>query len=261
MAERARRRIDLNADVGEGYDDAPLFPFLSSVNVACGAHAGDEATMRSTIEQAAGAGLAIGAHPSFPDRARFGRTITTRDCDAIIEIIRGQTSTLAAIADALGVTLTHVKPHGALYNLAASDPSVADAVAQGVLRTDPALAVVGLSGSHSIEAARRVGLTAVTEAFVDRGYRDDGSLAPRDAPGAVLEDPTAAATRAVAFANRRGVETVFGGTIRVAAQTLCLHADTRGALSIGAHVHAALTADGVDVRPALSSGGYRPKST
>lgn len=233
-------RIDLNADVGEGYEDAPLFAFLTSVNVACGAHAGNEDTMRSTIEGAAKAGLAIGAHPSFPDREGFGRRITTRDAREIRTLVAEQTGALAEIARALGTSLAHVKPHGALYNLAAADRSIADAVALGVCDVDSSYALFGLAGSESIEAARAAGLASVAEAFVDRGYRDDGTLAPRGEPGALVESADAAAVRAVALAKNDPIRAVSGASLRIDAATLCLHGDTPGAFAMARAVHGAL---------------------
>lgn len=224
--------IDLNADVGEGYDDAPLFPHLSSVNVACGAHAGDDTSMRTTVERASAAGLAIGAHPSFPDREGFGRRVTTRDPEVIRDLVRTQTAHLAEIAASLGVDLSHVKPHGALYTLAARDREIAEAVALGVRDVDSSYALVGLAGSGSIDAARSLDLATIGEAFVDRAYRDDGNLAPRGEPGAVLNDPQAVAPRALALARGLPIESDTGIAIAVSAETLCLHGDTAGAVTL-----------------------------
>lgn len=254
--------IDLNADVGEGYDDASLFPHLSSVNVACGAHAGDEATMRLTVERAAAAGLAIGAHPSFPDREGFGRRVTTRDPEAIRDLVRTQTGRLAQIAASLGVDLTHVKPHGALYALAARDQQIAEAVACGVRDVGTSYALVGLAGSRSAEAARTVDLIPLDEAFVDRAYRDDRTLVPRSERGAVLHDPHVVAARAVALARGAPIESLDGVPIAVSAHTLCLHGDTDGAPTLAQAVARALRDAGVRVtRPALSSGGSPPGSS
>lgn len=255
MAETAEARIDLNADVGEGYDDAPMFSFLSSVNVACGAHAGGADTMRATVQRAAGVGLSIGAHPSFPDREGFGRRVTTTDPAEIVALVREQTENLAKIAGAEGISLSHVKPHGALYNLAASNRAAADAVAAAVASVDAALALVGLAGSHSLAAAKSAGLVTIAEGFVDRGYRDDGSLAPRDTPGAVISDPDLASLRAVALARSRRIESVSGRPIEVAAESLCLHGDTPGSVVIARRVHAALREAGVTVmRPGKIAG-------
>ena len=243
----ARARIDLNADVGEGFDDEPLLPFLTSVNVACGAHAGDPETMRRTAERAAVLGCAVGAHPGFPDREGFGRAITTRDPAKIGSLVFEQTIRLRAITEDVGVLLTHVKPHGALYNLAAVDEAVAVAIAESVRRIDPALRLVGLARSYSVAAAERVGLRAVEEAFVDRAYRLDGTLVPRTEPGAVVRDPALARERALALARGAPVSAEGGGVVRVIAGTLCLHGDTAGAVDIAREVHAGLRRAGIEL--------------
>lgn len=244
---RRRYRIDLNADVGEGYDDEPLFPFVTSVNVACGAHAGDPETMRRTAERAAALGCAVGAHPSFPDRAGFGRAITTSDPREIGALVFEQTTRLRALAKEVGVALTHVKPHGALYNLAAIDEPIAVAIAESVRRIDPSLRLFGLAHSYSISAASRVGLHAVEEAFVDRAYRRDGTLVPRTDPGAVLHDPVAARERALALARGTPVSAEGGGVVRVLARTLCLHGDTENAVDMAREVHSGLCDAGIDL--------------
>ncbi|MDG2307717.1 MAG: LamB/YcsF family protein [Candidatus Binatia bacterium] len=262
MAEPRATAIDLNADVGEGFDDAPLYPFLSSVNVACGGHAGDEHSMARTVTQAAAAGLAIGAHPSFADRPGFGRRVTTTDAEEIAELVAEQTRALAAIADAQGAVLAHVKPHGALYNLSASDSTIADAIARAVHGLGLGLALVGLAGSASLTAARARGLVAVAEGFVDRGYQVDGALIPRSEPGALIEEPEAAAVRAVALARGSDIATPTGATLRLSPDTLCLHGDTPGAVPIAAAVYAGLRRAGIRVEPTgLSFGGYPPKSS
>lgn len=256
MAEE--REVDLNADVGEGYDDALLLPYVSSVNVACGAHAGDESTMRRTVRAAAAAGVSVGAHPSFPDREGFGRAVTTKDPSEIAELVRTQSRRLQSIARSEGVDLVHVKPHGALYNLAAVDRTVADAVAEGVAALGRSVALVGLAGSSSLAAAEARGLRAVAEAFVDRAYSPEGTLVPRSEPGAVIEDAEQAARRAVDIARDGRVETAAGSFLRLRAQTLCLHGDTAGARAIAARVAAELASAGVRV---VSCGGCRPRSS
>ena len=250
--------IDLNADVGEGYDDAPLFAYLSSANVACGGHAGDEDTMRRTLRAAAAAGVAVGAHPSYPDREGFGRRVTTRDPAAISDFVFAQTARLRELAEREGIPLTHVKPHGSLYNVAAAEPAVAEAVARAVSRIDQKLALFGLAGSKSEPAAMAYGLRFVSEAFVDRAYREDGSLLPRSEPGAVLEDPQVAAERALGLARFGRVESVTGTAVSVQADTLCLHGDTAGALEIAVRVSRRLAEAGIRV---VSCGECRPRST
>jgi UPF0271 protein len=242
-------RIDLNADVGEGSDDEPLFPYLSSVSVACGGHAGDPQTMARTIEAAGRFGLAVGAHPSYADREHFGRRELVLSWQEVQKIVEEQIRVLDRIARKQGVLLVHVKPHGALYNQAARDPSLAQAIARAVRQVDPALALVGLAGSALLIAGRSEGLAVFAEAFADRRYREDGTLAPRSAPGAVIEDPEAAAAQATAIARGSEILTVEGKRIQVRADTLCLHSDTPGALGIVSSVRRRLEADGVDIAP------------
>ncbi|HEY8513917.1 MAG TPA: 5-oxoprolinase subunit PxpA [Candidatus Binatia bacterium] len=244
---RRRARIDLNADVGEGYADAEVMPFVTSANVACGAHAGDAATMRATVLLARAHGVAVGAHPGFPDRAGFGRTITTRSPEEIERLVVEQVERLAAIAARQGVTLAHVKPHGALYNLAAVDDEVADAVARATARVLPGTRLFGLAGSRGLERARAAGLVAVAEAFADRAYLEDGTLAPRTLPGAVIEDPRRTAERAVRLACEGRIETLDGDELALEADTLCLHGDTPGAGATARAVHAALRDAGVQL--------------
>lgn len=244
MSETATR-IDLNADVGEGARDGEVLRFVSSANVACGGHAGDEATMRATVRLALRHGVRVGAHPGFPDRAGFGRTVTTRDVSAIESLVAEQVRALAEIARAEGATLAHVKPHGALYNLSARDPVIAAAVARAVRAAAPGVRLVGLAASRSLDAARDAGLTALAEGFVDRGYRADGTLAPRDGEGALVEDPAEAARRALALARGEAIATVDGAPLVLRCDTLCLHGDTPGAPRIARAVRAALDAAGV----------------
>lgn len=243
--------IDLNADVGEGYDDAGLIPLVSSANVACGAHAGDAATMRAAIRVARANGVAVGAHPGYPDRSTFGRTVTTRARDAIEALVAEQVLRLAGIAGEEGVALAHVKPHGALYNLSARDPAIAAAIARAVARVAPGAHLVGLAGSCSLAAARHAGLVAVAEAFVDRGYLADGTLAPRDVPGALVADVATAASRATALATTGVVTALDGGELRLAAQTLCLHGDAPDAVARARAVRRALVAAGVQISAVL----------
>ncbi len=241
--------IDLNADLGEGYDDAAMMPFLSSANVACGGHAGDETTMRATIAAALRHRVTIGAHPSYADRAGFGRRALEVPADELEESIRGQVSVLARIAAELGVSLRHVKPHGALYNRAAQDPAVARTVARAVASLDPTLRLVGLAGSRLRDAAFAENLAFAAEAFADRGYAPDGSLAPRGTPGALLDDPHAAAAQAVAIVRDRHVVAVDGTTHAIVADTICLHGDAARAVEVARAVRDALIAAGIRITP------------
>jgi UPF0271 protein len=250
-----RSSIDLNADVGESLgpwpmgDDARLIPLVSSVNIACGFHAGDPSTIERTVGLAVAAGAAIGAHPGYPDLVGFGRRdmdMTAEDLEAAIVY---QVGAVATFARAAGSELQHVKAHGALYNRAAVDPAYAAAIARAVRRVSPDLVLVGLAGSTLLGAGRAAGLAVAAEAFPDRAYEADGSLRSRRLPGAVLTDSDLVAERAVAMA-RDGVVTAIDGTrIELQADTLCLHGDTPGAVEHATAVRAALDAAGIRVAP------------
>lgn len=218
--------IDLNADLGEGSPhDAELLGLVSSANIACGLHAGDAQTMLQTVRHALAAGVAIGAHPSFPDRANFGRTAMQLPPDTIYALMLYQIGALQAIVRAEGGRLRHVKPHGMLYNQAATDPLLADAIAAAVKAVDPQLWLVGLAGSELIRAAGRHGLTARQEVFADRAYQADGTLVPRSQPGALLESTDAALAQSLRMIIRQQVIALGGETVAVTADTLCLHGD------------------------------------
>ncbi|MFP5419425.1 MAG: 5-oxoprolinase subunit PxpA [Gammaproteobacteria bacterium] len=232
--------IELNADIGEGCDDAGLAPYLARVSIASGGHAGDAASMVVALRLAAEHGLAIGAHPSYPDRAGFGRKPWPATEAEIAVWVTEQTEGLAEQAARLGLRVQHVKPHGALYNVAAREPAVARAIAQAVAAFDPALTLVGLSGSCLIEAGREAGLSVLNEAFADRAYEPDGRLVSRETAGAVLPDPQAAARQAYALARGEAIATRSGERVMIAADTLCLHSDSPNALNIARAVHAAL---------------------
>lgn len=232
--------IDLNADVGEGCDDAALLPFLTRVSIACGGHAGDAASMRRALVLAAAHGVAAGAHPSYPDRAGFGRRALPATPDAVAGWVRAQTEALAEAAARLGLRLAHVKPHGALYNIAAVDREVAEAVALSVAAVDTSLVLVGLAGSRLPAAGRGAGLAVLNEGFADRRYDAAGLLVSRETPGAVLTDPAAAAAQALRLATRQALDALPAGSVTIEVDTLCLHSDTPGAINIARAVHAAL---------------------
>src|SRR6185312_7955856 len=185
---RRVKTIDLNADLGEGYDDAAVMPFISSANIACGVHAGDAEIMRRTVELCIRYEVAIGAHPSLPDRQGFGRREIRIAPGDVHAVVLQQIGALHGIARAAGAALHHVKPHGALYNMAARDRALASAIARAVRDFDASLILVGLAGSASIDAAREAGLACAREAFCDRRYRADGSLTPRPQAGSVIEE-------------------------------------------------------------------------
>jgi UPF0271 protein len=233
--------IELNADIGEGCDDAALMPYLARVSIACGGHAGDAVSMTDALRLAAEYGVAVGAHPSYPDRAQFGRRVlAAASDDDIAAWVTQQTEALAEQAARLGLRLAHVKPHGALYNVAARDAGVAEAIAQAVAALDAGLIVLGLSGSRLIAAAQAAGLGVLNEAFADRRYQATGQLVSRETPGALVIDPVQAARQALALARGEPVATLDGSSLRVRADTLCLHSDTPNALNIARAIHAAL---------------------
>jgi len=246
-------QIDLNADVGESFgtyrygDDEGVLPCVSSANVACGFHAGDPAVMRSTVQLAARHGVAVGAHPGFPDLPGFGRREMQVGTAELENIVAYQIGALAAVAATEGARLSHVKPHGALYNMAARDSAMADAIARAVRAVDASLVLFGLSGSQLVAAAQKAGLRLASEVFADRGYWPDGSLAPRGTPGAVITEVADVVRRAVAMATGQGVAGVDGTMIRVKAETICIHGDTPGAAALARAVRAALTTASIDV--------------
>ena len=232
--------IELNADIGEGCNDAVLMPYLARVSIACGGHAGDAASMAAALRLAAEHGVAVGAHPSYPDRAGFGRRPLAASAEEIAAWVTRQTEVLAEQAMRLGLHLAHVKPHGALYNVAARDQDVAQAIALAVAALDPALVLVGLSGSQLAVAGEAAGLAVLNEAFADRRYHANGQLVSRETPGALVIDPDMAAWQARALAKGEPVATLDGAALRVRAETICLHSDTPNALNIARAVHAAL---------------------
>lgn len=246
----ASRSIDLNADVGEGCgQDTALMPLISSANIACGFHAGDEQSMHAAVSLALQHRVVIGAHPSFPDREHFGRREMHLGADRLHECIVAQLRALADVASRSGARLHHVKPHGALYNLSARDEQVAEAIAMAVTSVDPRLLLVGLAGSASIRAAERAGLRAVNEVFADRAYRSDGSLLPRDQEGSVLHDETVVAARAVGMARDHAVTAVDGGSVSVSPDSICVHGDTPGAAALAKRIREALGVAGISVMP------------
>ncbi|SRR6266849_448914 len=239
--------IDLNADLGEGAGtDNELLAVITSANVACGAHAGDLETIDTVVRTAKTLHVAIGAHPSFPDRAGFGRRPMSLPSAQVTDTVAAQIQLVADAAHKAGLRLQHVKPHGALYNQAASDPDLTRAIGEAVRRVDASLIILALAGSQMADLLRTMGLRVAHEAFVDRGYMETGTLVPRGQPGAVIMDPTGAAARAVQLATERTV-TVTGRPIRIEADTLCLHGDTPHAPALAQAVRRALDGAGVRV--------------
>lgn len=243
-------RIDFNCDLGEGCgDDAAILPFVSSANIACGGHAGDEATMRETLRLCREHGVAAGAHPGYDDPEHFGRRTLPLSRDEIGMLMLNQLARLAAVAADEGVRLTHVKPHGALYNLAADDRIVAEAIVGAVAAFDPNLIVYGLSQSQLTDAAEAAGLRVAHEVFAERGYARNGRLLPRGQPGAVIESLDDAIAQVRGLVVRGEVATADGGRIALRADTLCLHGDRSDAPAFARAVRAALEADGIRILP------------
>ena len=246
-------RIDLNADVGESYGawqmgrDDELIPLVTSVNIACGAHAGDPLVMAGTVALAVASGASIGAHPGYPDRDGFGRRDLSLRPDELTASLLYQLGALAAFVRDAGGVLRHVKPHGALYNRAAQDAALAGVIADAVRRFDPTLVLVGLGGSRLLDAGRAAGLAVASEAFADRRYEPDGALRSRRFADAVLADAETAAQQAVAIATLGRVNASDGSSIEVHADTLCVHGDTPNAAAYARAIRAALAAAGVTV--------------
>ncbi len=247
--------IDLNADVGEGCgSDAELVPLVSSVNIACGAHAGDEGTMREALRLALAHGAAIGAHPGFADREHFGRRELSVSPDEAAALVLGQARRLQGLARALGATVGHVKLHGALYGMAARDgalaKAVASALAEDARRSGSEWVLVALAGSVLARVGREHGLRVLGEAFADRAYGRDGTLLPRSAPGAVIADAAAAARQALRIAREGAVVAVGGELVPVDADTICIHGDSAGAAGLARLIRGELAAAGIAVRAA-----------
>jgi UPF0271 protein len=240
--------VDLNCDMGEGMTtDEAIYPFISSANIACGGHAGDSDTMRRSVDAALRHGVAIGAHPSYPDRAGFGRMeLPHLQLDELPEILITQLEELQAVCREFGTALHHVKPHGALYNRAARDPAVGEIICRVIVGFDPSLLLYGLSGSALEQQARDFGLVFVSEVFADRTYQADGSLTPRTEPNALIEDPAHAVAQVLRMLRRGIVETV-DGTVAIAAETVCLHGDGNHAVEFAGAIHTALRGEGVRV--------------
>jgi UPF0271 protein len=247
-------RIDVNCDMGElpeaiadGTQES-LMTSLTSVNIACGGHAGDERTMKTTVEQALRWNLAIGAHPGYADRSNFGRLELKLPTKEIADSVFEQVRALAEIAAGCGACVVHVKPHGALYNQAVKNREVAQAIADGVARWDEGAVLVGLAGSPMLEVFRQAGFAVAAEAFADRRYEADGTLRSRKFENALIRNPEEAAWQALGIAERGLVIASDGSEVSVNAQTLCIHGDTPGAPAIAAAVARTLREAGVSLQ-------------
>ena len=247
-------RVDLNADVGESFgaysigQDPILLPHITSANVACGFHAGDPGVMRITVALARQHGVAIGAHPGFADLAGFGRRELHATAQEVEDLVVYQIGALAGVAAAQGERLQHVKPHGALFNMAARDRTLADAVARAVAAVDRSLVLFGLAGSELVAAGERSGLRTASEVFADRAYAPDGTLVSRRTPGAVIQDAAVVIDRVVRMASEHAVAAIDGSVVRLQVDTICVHGDTPGAADLAARIRKALSGAGVAVK-------------
>jgi 5-oxoprolinase (ATP-hydrolysing) subunit A len=250
----SRLRIDLNADIGESFGiyhlghDELLLRHVTSGSIACGFHAGDPSVMRATVRLASSAGVAVGAHPGFPDLAGFGRRDLAAQPHEIVDMVVYQIGALAALARSEGVILQHVKPHGALYNMSVRRRDVADAIATAVAAFDDSLVLVGLPGSELLAAGASAGLRVAAEAFADRSYESDGSLTPRRFSDALVTDATLVAARAVRMVREGKITARDGSDIAVRADTICIHGDTADSAGLAAVVRSSLEAAGVTVK-------------
>jgi UPF0271 protein len=243
--------VDLNCDIGESFGawtlgaDADVLSEVTSANIACGFHAGDPATMRRTVDLALERGVALGAHPGLPDLVGFGRRTMEVTPEEVYDMVVYQVGALAGFAAARGARLAHVKPHGALYNMAATRPALAEAIARAVRDIDRGLALFGLAGSALVAAASSAGIAPVEEVFADRRYAPDGTLVSRKERGAVIEDAAVAVRQAVRMVRDGLVNTTNGTDVRVRADTICIHGDTPGAAGHARALRAALADAGI----------------
>jgi 5-oxoprolinase (ATP-hydrolysing) subunit A len=246
--------VDLNCDMGEstasqkiGADEL-IMPLISSANIACGYHGGDPEVIAATIGLAKKNQVAIGAHPSFPDRENFGRTEMELDPQAIRNIIIYQVSAMKGMAASMNAVLTHVKPHGALYNMAARRQDYAEAIANAVMTIDPKLVLFGLAGSKMLSVAAEIGLTTCAEVFADRSYQDDGSLTPRTQPGAMIKDVQQAVQQVVGMVKEGRVRSMNGRWIELKADTVCIHGDTPRAAEYAKAIRHGLEEAGIIIK-------------
>lgn len=249
------RSIDLNADLGEGYgpwimgDDAAMLALVTSANVACGGHAGDPETMFRTMTLARERGVVVGAHPSYPDLAGFGRRRMPATAAEIERFVAAQVGALIAVGALAGHPVRYVKPHGALANVAAVEREVADAIVRAVRAVDRDLAMLAISGTALEQGAGAAGLRVFSEVYADRGYTAAGNLVPRSMPGALIHDPEVAAGRLIAFLDSGSMPTVEGGTVRLAVDSVCVHGDNPAAVAMASRVRAVLTGQGRAIVP------------
>ena len=256
-------RVDINCDMGESFGayeigaDDEVMPHVTSANIACGFHGGDPSVMRKTVVSAIEHGVAIGAHPSLPDLPGFGRRVMQVTPQEVYDLVIYQLGALLGVAHAAGGVVAHVKPHGALYNMAASQPPLADAIARAVRDVDPELILYCLAGSHSITAAERVGLVTASEVFADRNYLHDGALVPRSRPDAMVTNVDEAVRRAVRMVRDGVVADVEGEDIGLRADTICIHGDGPNALPLARALKVGLIAAQIEVRAPQEASSRR----
>jgi UPF0271 protein len=254
------RSVDLNCDMGESYgawtmgNDRAVLVHVSSINVACGMHAGDWSVMHETTQAAFTQGVAVGAHPSLPDLQGFGRRVMNITPDETYDLVLYQVGALSAFCRALGGRLAHVKAHGALYNMAAKDAALAGAIARAVADFDRTLVLFGLAGSALIRAGRDAGLQVANEVFADRTYQSDGSLTPRSRPGSMIEDVRDALAQVEGMLTRGRVRALDGGEVSIEADTICVHGDQAGAAEFAKELRGMLKRLGIEVRAVKSEG-------
>lgn len=247
--------IDLNCDLGESFGayqmgrDKDLIPLVSSVNIACGFHAGDPSVMKRTVRLALENAVAIGAHPGLPDLVGFGRRPMGVSPEEVYDMVVYQIGALNAFVKTEGGNLRHVKPHGALYNMAATDQLIAEAIAEGVFKVDPELVLVGLAGSKLIEAGKKAGLKSAREAFADRAYQQDGTLRPRHYSDAVISDVKVAASQVIRMLKEGAIRSIDGGAFSVEVDTVCVHGDGPYAVEFAKKIRQILLAEGVKIQP------------
>ena len=248
-------KVDLNSDLGESFGaytigmDEAVIAHVSSANVACGYHAGDSLVMDKTVAACKAAGVAVGAHPGFPDLQGFGRRNMVCTPKEVKAYIQYQMGALTAFTAAHGVKLQHVKPHGALYNMAAKDMDLAAAIAEGIASVDKDVILLGLAGSKMLEAGKQAGLRVASEVFADRGYQADGSLVPRSKPGAMIHDKDEAIARTIRMVTEGKVTAVTGEEVSIDAHSICVHGDNPSAVEFVKNIRARLEAEGVAIAP------------
>ncbi len=252
-------KVDLNCDLGESFGaykiggDGDVIPFITSANVACGYHAGDPSVMSETVALCKAFGVSVGAHPGFRDLEGFGRRNMSISESEAENLILYQVGALDAFCKAEGVVLRHVKPHGALYNMAAKDKKLSAAICRAVYKYDPSLILLGLAGSEMLNEARAIGLPCASEVFADREYEDDGTLVSRTREGSVIHDPERVATRVIQMVKEHTVRSINGKTVEIIPDSICVHGDNPEALELIRKIRDALTRENITVSPLKNS--------